>query len=264
MWEEPCLSGRNGSGAVFFCGCTLGCVYCQNAAISRGDSEIRGKAVGIGELAEVLLRLQKLGVHNINLVTPTMFAPALRTVVDIARASGLTVPIIYNTSGYEAVEGLAYMADKTDIYLPDFKYLSPDIAKKYSKAEDYPEYAKSSLAYMVKRIGDASFDDNGMMKRGIIVRHLLLPGHLTESMRVLNYLFGEYGNAIYYSIMSQYTPMSSLDKAAYPELDRTVTSYEYNRLVDHALSIGICNGFIQDVGTASESFVPEFGGQILK
>ena len=258
MWEEPCISGKNGSGTIFFCGCTLGCVYCQNAAISRCDSDIRGKAVGIGELADVFLRLQQIGVHNINLVTPTMFAPSLRTVVDIARASGLTIPIVYNTSGYEAVEGLAYMADKTDIYLPDFKYISPDLAKRYSHAEDYPEHATTSLAYMVKRIGRALFDDNGMMKRGIIVRHLLLPGQLTESIRVLDYLFGEYGNDIYYSLMSQYTPMSSLDREAYPELDRGVTSYEYNKLVEHAISLGLCNGFIQDVGSAKESFIPDF------
>ncbi len=258
MWEEPCLSGKNGSGTVFFCGCTLGCVYCQNAAISRGDAQTLGKMVSVGELADIFLRLQKIGVHNINLVTPTMFSPDIRTAIDVARASGLTLPIVYNTSGYETLEGLSYVSDKIDVYLPDFKYLSPELSKKYSRAEDYPVYASASLAYMVKRVGEAQFDTDGIMKRGVIVRHLLLPGQLTESKRVLDYLFSEYGNDIYYSLMSQYTPMSTLDAEKYPELARRVTTYEYQKLVDHALALGIKNGFIQDGSAAKESFIPDF------
>ncbi len=263
MWEEPCISGKHGSGTVFFCGCTLGCVYCQNAAISRQGEDPCGETVSTDGLADIFLKLQKDGVHNINLVTPTMFAPAIRRAVDIAQASGLTIPIVYNTSGYETVEGLSHMADKIDIYLPDFKYLSPDISKNYSQAKDYPNYAKASLSYMVNQIGSVSFDEAGMMKRGVIVRHLLLPGQLTESIRVLDYLFDEYGNGIYYSLMSQYTPTAALDAEAYPELARRVTTYEYQKLIDHALSLGIKNGFVQDGSAASESFIPEFNKSII-
>lgn len=264
MWEEPCLSGQNGSGTVFFCGCTLGCVYCQNAAISRADTVERGKTVSTGELADIFLRLQKIGVHNINLVTPTMFSPYIRKAIDVARACGLTLPIVYNTSGYETPEGLSYVSDRINVYLPDFKYISPELSKRYSHAEDYPEHASSSLAYMVKKIGQAELDMGGIMKRGVIVRHLLLPGQLSESTRVLDYLFSEYGNDIYYSLMSQYTPMTTLDTEKCPELARRVTTYEYRKLIDHALALGIKNGFAQGTGAARESFIPEFGGQILK
>lgn len=262
FWEEPCLSGENGSGTVFFCGCTLGCVYCQNAAISRGNTAEHGKAVTVAELADIFLKLQNIGVHNINLVTPTMFSPSISEAIDIARTRGLTLPIVYNTSGYETADGLSHVADKIDIYLPDFKYISPDIAKKYSRADDYPTYAKASLSYMVNKIGFAEFDGDGIMTRGTVVRHLLLPGQLHESKRVLDYLFSEYGNSIYYSLMSQYTPVSALDKAAYPELARRVTTYEYQKLIDHALALGIKNGFIQDGAAAKESFIPKFNGEI--
>ena len=262
FWEEPCLSGENGSGTVFFCGCTLGCVYCQNYAISRGDTAEHGTVVGTSELADIFLRLQNIGVHNINLVTPTMFAPSISEAIDTARKRGLTLPIVYNTSGYESVNGLSHVADKIDVYLPDFKYTSPDIAKKYSHADDYPVYAKASLAYMVDKVGEAEFNTDGIMTRGVIVRHLLLPGQFHESKRVLDCLFGEYGNSIYYSLMSQYTPVLALDKTAYPELARKVTTYEYEKLIEHALALGIKNGFIQDGGAAKESFIPEFDGEI--
>ena len=264
FWEEPCLSGKNGSGTVFFCGCTLGCVYCQNAAISRGNTAEHGRKVSENELADIFIRLQSIGVHNINLVTPTMFAPTISEAIDIARGHGLTLPIVYNTSGYEVVDGLSYVADKIDVYLPDFKYISTDIARKYSHAEDYPTYAKASLSYMTAKIGPVRFNESGIMTRGVIVRHLLLPGQLQESKRVLDYLFSEYGNSIYYSLMSQYTPVSTLDKAAYPELSRKVTTYEYQKLIDYALALGIKNGFIQDGSAAKESFIPEFNGEIAK
>ena len=259
MWEEPCISGKNGSGTVFFCGCTLGCVYCQNAAISRESSVERGEIVSISELADIFMQLQNDGVHNINLVTPTMFAPNISEAIDLARSHGLTLPIVYNTGGYETSEGLSHVAHKIDIYLPDFKYVSPDTAKKHSCAEDYPQYAKESLAYMTKKLGTAQFDKDGMMQRGIIVRHLLLPGQLAESKRVLDYLFNEYGNDVYYSLMSQYTPVAALDSAKHPELARRVTTYEYDKLVEYALALGIKNGFTQSRNAAKESFIPEFG-----
>ncbi len=259
MWEEPCISGGNGSGTVFFCGCTLGCVYCQNYAISRCGESDKGTEVSVERLAAIFLELEASGVHNINLVTPTMFAPDISNAIDAARSRGLALPIVYNTSGYESEQGIASVADKIDIYLPDFKYISADIAKKYSHAEDYPEYAKASLKYMTERIGAAQFDVDGMMTRGVIVRHLLLPGQLAESKRVLDYLFSEYGNSIYYSIMSQYTPVAALDAKKYPELNRRVMTYEYQKLIEYAVGLGIKNGFIQDGSAAKESFIPQFG-----
>ncbi len=258
MWEEPCISGKNGSGTVFFCGCTLGCVYCQNAAISRGK-DVSGVTVTPSGLAEIFISLEEKGVHNINLVTPTMFSHKVSEAVDIARAGGLTLPIVYNTSGYELTSVLDIMGERIDIYMPDFKYISPDLSAKYSGAADYPVHAKVSLSHMVKKIGEAVFDADGMMKRGVMVRHLLLPGALKESMRVLEYLFSEYANSIYYSIMSQYTPTAFLDEGKYPELSRRVTTYEYNKLTDYAVSLGISNGFIQDGSAAKESFIPFFG-----
>ncbi len=258
-WEEPCLSGKSGSGTVFFCGCTLGCVYCQNAAISR-ETCTEGKIVTVERLSEIFLSLQKQGVHNINLVTPTMFAPQIKTALTLARAHGLTLPVVYNTSGYELPDALSQVADEIDIYLPDFKYLSSELSAKYSHAADYPIYAKASLRMMVDRIGEAQFDADGMMTRGVIVRHLLLPTHLRESMRVLDELFAEYGNTLYYSIMSQYTPMPSIGER-YPELRRRVTTYEYQKLIDHARALGIERGFIQDGRSAKESFIPSFNGE---
>ncbi len=261
MWEEPCISGKNGSGTVFFCGCTLKCVYCQNAEISQGSDSEKGVELTPSELAGIFIKLQKSGVHNINLVTPTMFAPQISKAIDSAKKMGLTLPIIYNTSGYELCHALSVIADNIDIYLPDFKYLSPEIAAKYSGASDYPTHAKASLDMMVKRIGEAEFSEDGMMKRGVIVRHLLLPGQLKESIRILDYLFFEYGNGIYYSIMSQYTPLSTLDSARYPELCRRVTTYEYQKLIDHAATLDIRNGFVQEGASATESFIPSFNGE---
>ncbi len=259
MWEEPCISGGNGSGTVFFCGCTLGCVYCQNYAISRCGESDKGTEISVERLAEIFLELEGSGVHNINLVTPTMFAPQIADAIDAARSRGLSLPIVYNTSGYESERGIASIADKIDIYLPDFKYISADMAKKYSHAEDYPVHAKASLRYMVDKIGAARFGADGMMTRGVVVRHLLLPGQLAESKRVLDYLFSEYENSIYYSIMSQYTPVAALDADRFPELNRRVTTYEYQKLIEYAVGLGIKNGFIQDGSAAKESFIPDFG-----
>ncbi len=260
MWEEPCLSGEEGSGTVFFTGCTLGCVYCQNSDISRRTARA-GKAVTPERLAEIFLELEEKRANNINLVTPTMYSPSISEAIEIARERGLTLPLLYNTSGYERVEILRKLDGKIDIYLPDFKYLSEELAAKYSCAADYPDFAKSALAEMVRQVGSCEFDSRGMMTRGVIVRHLLLPGQLKESMRVIEYLFNEYGNSIYYSLMSQYTPTTSLDRERYPELARRVTTYEYNKLIDYALSLGMENAFIQEREAAKESFIPAFDGE---
>lgn len=256
MWEEPCISGGEGSGTVFFCGCTLGCVYCQNSEISR--TRVTGKAITAERLAQIFVDLQSQGANNINLVTPTMFQPHIISAVSIARGLGLTLPVLYNTSGYELPERISELAGTVDIWLPDFKYLSHELAKCYSFAADYPEYARAALSKMVELCPTASYDERGIMRRGVIVRHLLLPGQLAESMRVVEYLYSEYQNDICYSLMNQYTPTSGLDHAKYPELSRRVTTYEYNKLVDYALSLGITNAYIQEGGAVGESFIPTF------
>ena len=255
MWEEPCISGEEGSGTVFFSGCTLGCVYCQNSRISGGNV---GKTITTERLAEIYLELQAKRANNINLVTPTMFSPHIIASARLAREHGLTLPVVYNTSGYETVESIHALSETVNIWLPDFKYLDPDTAAKYSMARDYPEVAKKALGEMVKMTGKSEYDNRGMMKKGVIVRHLLLPGKLAESKRVIEYLFSEYGNDITYSLMSQYTPMKTLDKEKYPELARRVTTYEYTKLTDHALSLGITNAYTQYGRPADESFIPEF------
>ena len=260
MWEEPCISGSEGSGTVFFVGCTLGCVYCQNYQISRrGAAE--GKIVSVGRLAEIFLELQEKRANNINLVTPTMFSPSIIEAVRISREKGLKIPVLYNTSGYELPEIILSLSGTVGIFLPDFKYLSPELSKRYSTAENYPEFAKKSLYEMVKISPECEFDSRWMMTRGVIVRHLLLPGQLEESKKVIGYLFSEYGNDIFYSLMSQYTPTPGLDRGKFPELSRRVTTYEYHKLIDFALSLGIKNAFIQEREAAKESFIPSFSGE---
>ena len=256
MWEEPCVSGSEGSGTIFFCGCTLGCVYCQNSDISR--TRVSGRVVTAERLAQIFVDLQSQGANNINLVTPTMFQPHIITAVSIARSLGLALPVLYNTSGYELPERISELVGTVDVWLPDFKYLSHELAKRYSFAANYPEYARAALSKMVELCPTASYDERGIMKRGVIVRHLLLPGQLAESMRVVEYLYSEYQNDICYSLMNQYTPTSGLDHAKYPELSRRVTTYEYNKLVDYALSLGITNAYIQEGGAVGESFIPTF------
>lgn len=372
MWEEPCVSGKEGSGTVFFAGCTLGCVFCQNAEISRvnenragrrpADSAQRaatpretarltvkeapetvpdavppreearsavkeapenapntaiprgtshsavngtpnavpprkiapqnesrrenvvretvtsrgtenretsivtensasaGKIVGAERLSEIFLELQEKGANNINLVTPTMFSPHIIAAVRAAREKGLRVPVLYNTGGYELPEIVEKLGGTVDIWMPDFKYLDPELSLKYSRAADYADFAKASLRKMVSLAPRAVYDERGMMRRGVIVRHLLLPGCLAESKRVLDYLFAEYGNDIVYSLMSQYTPTAALDREKFPSLARRVTTYEYDRLIDHALSLGITNAYTQYGNPAKESFIPSFDG----
>lgn len=256
MWEEPCISGREGSGAIFFSGCSLGCTYCQNRSISRGE---RGREVTVEELAEIMLKLQNRRANNINLVTAGHYAPQIAGALRIAKNKGLAIPVVYNSSGYEKVETLQMLSGLVDVYLPDFKYLSPDLAKKYSHAGDYGEQAKAALKEMVRQAGGPRFDSRGIMTGGVIVRHLLLPGHVEEAKRVVEYLFKTYGNQIYISLMNQYTPMPAMDGD--PLLSRRVTRREYDRLTDYSLSLGLEQGFIQEGETAGESFIPEFNGE---
>lgn len=255
MWEEPCISGKQGSGAVFFTGCTLRCVYCQNYHISNGEV---GKAVDVSRLSEIFLELQEKGAANINLVTPTHFVPQIICALKIAKAEGLKLPVVYNTSGYEKVDTLKMLEGYVDIYLPDFKYLDREHAKRYSKAEDYPDVVKTAIAEMVRQTGIPEFDDQGMMTKGVIVRHLLLPGCLKDAKRIVEYLYDTYGNDIYMSLMNQYTPLETLNNENFPELSKKVSERSYERLVDYAIELGVEQAFIQEGDTARESYIPAF------
>ena len=250
MWEEPPISGTRGSGTVFFAGCSLGCIYCQNSTISRASY---GKTVGIDRLSEIMLELEGQGAHNINFVTPTHYAPSIIAATKIARENGLTVPIVYNTSSYDTEETIRSLDGTVDIYLADYKYTLPRTAAAYSHAKDYPEVARIAIAEMVNQKGSAVIED-GIMKSGVIVRVLLLPGHVAEAKLSVKYLYETYGDGIYISLMSQYTPMPGMPAP----LDRPVTQAEYDELVDYAVKKGITNAFIQDGSSAKESFIPPF------
>ena len=253
FWEEPCLSGEEGSGAVFFTGCNLRCVFCQNYEIARAE---QGKEITIERLTEIFLELQEQKANNINLVTATHYVPQVVEALKAAKEKGLHIPVVYNCGGYESVETLKLLEGLVDIYLPDFKYLDPERAKRYSRAEDYPETAKKALAEMVRQQPEAVFDDRGIMQKGVIVRHLMLPGGIKDSKAVVNYLYETYGDQIFLSLMNQYTPLPHV--AEYPEIDRKLKKFEYDRLVDYAISLGVENGFIQEGETAKESFIPAF------
>lgn len=250
-WEEPPISGTRGSGTVFFTGCSLGCVFCQNRCISSGESGVK---VTVARLAEIMIELQSQGAHNINLVTPTHFVPSIIAAISEARRGGLTLPIVYNTGSYDTPETIDSLDGLVDVYLPDLKYYLPKTAKKLSFAEDYPDAARLAIDRMVKQVGEPHFDSDGIMTRGVIVRILLLPGHVAEAKLSLKYLIDRYGDKIYVSLMNQYTPMPGM---ASP-LDRTVTREEYLSLVEYAERIGLKNGFTQEFGTAKESFIPDF------
>ena len=253
FWEEPCISGEEGSGAVFFTGCNLRCVFCQNFQIARAQ---QGKEISVERLSEIFLELQDQGANNINLVTATHYVPQVIEALKIAKDRGLHLPIVYNCGGYERVETLKMLEGFVDIYLPDFKYMDKERAKRYSRAEDYPEVAKKALAEMVRQCGEAKFDEQGILKKGVIVRHLMLPGGIKDSKAVVKYLYETYGDQIYLSLMNQYTPLPHV--AEYPEIDRKLKKFEYDRLVDYAISLGVENGFIQEGETAEESFIPAF------
>ncbi|MEL7646493.1 MAG: radical SAM protein [Sedimentibacter sp.] len=253
MWEEPCISGTNGSGTVFFSGCSLGCVYCQNHTIATGKT---GKEITKERLAEIFLELQSKGAHNINLVTPSHFVPQIIDALVMSRKKGLKIPIVYNSSGYEKVEIIKMLEGHISIYLPDLKYMDVSIAKKYSNCSDYFEHASKAIEEMVRQTGEVSFDESGMAVKGVIVRHMTLPGCLDDSRNIIRYLHETFGDKIYLSIMNQYTPLDEVTK--YPEINRKITDDEYEELVDYAVSIGVENGFIQEGETALESFIPDF------
>ena len=252
-WEEPCISGSEGSGAIFFSGCNLRCVYCQNHFISR---KMHGSEVSVSQLVDLFFDLKQQGANNINLVTPTHYIPQIVLAIIEAKRSGLSLPIVYNTSSYENVESLKMLEGLVDVYLPDLKYVSSDLASKYSGAPDYPLTAKAAIEEMFRQVGKPVFYEN-KINSGVIVRHLCLPGHTKESKAVIKYLYETYGNNIYISIMNQYTPISEILEN-YPEINRKMTHKEYEKVLNYALDLGIENAYIQEGDVASESFIPEF------
>ena len=252
-WEEPCISGKRGSGAVFFSGCSLHCVFCQNRAISDGKE---GKVISKERLSDIFIELADKGANNSNLVTPGQYIPDIVWAVNDAKSRGMKLPIIYNTSGYENVTELKLLEGIVDVYLPDFKYMDNMLSARYSRAKDYPSVAKQALSEMVRQQPDVVIDDaTGLIQKGVIVRQLLLPGHVNDAKAVLKYLYDTYHDHVYISMMSQFTPIALKD---YPEINRTVTRREYERLVDYAIKIGITNAFIQEGDVAKDSFIPAF------
>ena len=252
-WEEPCISGTVGSGTVFFSHCTMQCVFCQNYEISTHHC---GKEISCEQLSEIFLKLQEKGAANINLVTPTHYVPQIIESIKLAKDNGLSLPIVYNSSGYETLETLKLLDGIIDIYLPDFKYYDNKYAKKYSNAPLYFQHVTSALTEMFKQVGNAQFNKEGMMEKGVIVRHLMLPGLLFDSKKIVSYIYTTYGNRIYLSIMNQYTPLSHVAK--FPEINRTLNAKHYDFIVNYAIELGVENGFIQEEGTAKESFIPPF------
>ena len=252
-WEEPCISGKRGSGAVFFSGCSLHCVFCQNREISDGKE---GKVISKERLSDIFIELADKGANNINLVTPGQYIPDIVWAVNDAKSRGMKLPIIYNTSGYENVTELKLLEGIVDVYLPDFKYMDSTLSARYSRAKDYPSVGKEALSEMVWQQPEVVIDDaTGLIQKGVIVRQLLLPGHVNDAKAVLKYLYDTYRDHVYISMMSQFTPIALKD---YPEINRTVTKREYERLVNYALEIGITNAFIQEGDVAKDSFIPAF------
>lgn len=254
FWEEPCISGGCGSGTVFFSGCSLQCIFCQNHEIALGES---GKVISVERLSQIFLGLQDKGAANINLVTAGHFVPQICRALELSRADGLSIPIVYNTGSYEEAASLRLLEGLIDIWLPDLKYFSSDLSARYSSAPDYFQAATAAIAEMFRQTPAVVFDSKtGLMQRGIIVRHLMLPGQAADSKKILRYLHTTYGDAIYISIMNQYTPLAGVSEI--PELNRKVAPEEYRRVLDFADRIGIENGFMQEDGTAAESFIPPF------
>lgn len=248
-WEEPCISGKNGSGAIFFSGCNLGCVFCQNYEISHG---CKGVEVSDDDLVRIMKRLVDEGANNINFVNPTHYSLQLLRVLEKYKPP---VPIVYNTSGYDSVETLKMLDGAVDIYLPDFKYIRPEKALKYSKAEDYPQVAEEALAEMKRQVGDDVFNENGIMQRGMIIRHLVLPSNTNSSISVLDYLAENFGDT-YISVMAQYVPCGDLTE--YKEINRRLTQREYDKVVNHIFDLGLQKIFVQELDSAVTDYIPDF------
>lgn len=252
-YEEPCISGENGSGTIFFSNCNLKCEFCQNYEISHNG---KGKIITIDELANIFIKQEKNGANNINLVTPTMYVYQIIEAIKIARKMGLTIPIIYNTNAYENVQTIKALEGYIDVYLPDLKYYFDNLAQEYSKVNNYFEYATEAIKEMYKQVGKPEFDENGIIKKGIIIRHLILPNNIENSKKVLKWIKNEFGNNVYISVMAQYFPAY---KAKQNEtLNRKINKQEYNEIEEYIEKLGIENGYIQELGEHEEEYVPNF------
>lgn len=252
-YEEPCISGGNGSGTVFFSNCNLSCIYCQNYEISQLG---RGKNITIAELANTFMELQRKNVNNINLVTPTMYAYQIKEAIKIARKDGLKIPIIYNTNSYENVETIKALNGYIDVYLPDLKYYSNELSKKYSKVDKYFEVATKAIKEMYKQVGTAKFDENGIIQKGVIIRHLILPNHLQNSKHILKWIKENMPDDIYVSVMAQYFPTY---KAKQDNLiNRKLKAKEYREIEEFLYTLDLKNGYIQEIGEHEEEYVPKW------
>lgn len=248
FWEEPCISGCGGSGTVFFSGCNMKCVFCQNHEISSG---CYGKEITVQRLREIYDELIFSGVHNINLVTPTHYSELIL----LSLNDPLSVPVVYNSSGYDSVETLERFCGKIQIYLPDMKYINSKIAKKYSKAPDYPEIAKNAIREMFRQTGEAIFDDEGIMQSGVIIRHLMIPDELDNTLDVIDWVADEFQDKVVFSLMSQYTPNNN---CPFDNLKKTVSREDYSKAVDYMYLTGLENGYIQDFSSAKKEYTPPF------
>ena len=255
MWEEPCISGDIGSGTIFFSYCNLRCIFCQNYDISTLH---KGSIVSVNRLKEICLELQEKGALNINLVTPAHYVPLIVEALKLAKKEGLTIPIIYNTSSYENISTIKLLEGIVDVYLPDLKYYDDIYGIKYSNCNNYFKYASSAIEEMYKQVGKCVFDNNGIIRKGVIVRHLMLPYNIEDSKNIINYLYNKYKDNIYISIMNQYTP---LRKLKYDNLNKKVTDTEYDELINYAYDLGVRNAYIQEGETQKESFIPDFNNE---
>ena len=255
MWEEPCISGSVGSGTIFFSYCNLRCIFCQNYDISTPH---KGNIVSVNRLKEICLELQEKGALNINLVTPTHYVPLIVEALNLAKKEGLTIPIIYNTSSYENINTIKLLNGIVDVYLPDLKYYDDNYGIKYSNCNNYFKNASSAIEEMYKQVGKCVFDNNGIIKKGVIVRHLMLPDNIEDSKNIINYLYNKYKDNIYISIMNQYTPLRKLE---YENLNRKVSDTEYDELINYAYDLGVRNAYIQEGETQKESFIPDFDNE---
>jgi putative pyruvate formate lyase activating enzyme len=265
LWEEPPISQGNGSGTVFFSHCNFNCVFCQNYDKSEGITEMQnpnsktsviGIDVSIERLSEIFLELQEKGANNINLVTPTHYVPQIIEALKIAKKNNLNIPILYNTNGYDSIETLKALNGYIDVYLPDFKYFNDKYALKYSKVSNYASNTIKVIDEMVNQVGTPKFDSEGRIIKGVIVRHLMLPGLLFDSKKIVDLLYNRYGNNIYISLMNQYVPMFTA--CNYPEINKRLNPKHYDSLINYALELGVTNGFIQDEGSNTTDFIPSF------
>ncbi|MEG2353195.1 MAG: radical SAM protein [Clostridium sp.] len=255
-WEEPCISGEEGSGTIFFSGCNLNCVFCQNHDISQ---EGIGYEVTIEELSDIFIEQESKGANNINLVTPTHYAPQIIEAITLAKKKGLSLPILYNCNGYESLETLNLLRGYIDVFLPDLKYFKDNYAIKYSKAPNYFKIASAAIEKMYAIVGVPKFNKKGIIEKGVIIRHLMLPGLLFDSKKIIDYIYKTFGDNVYISLMNQYTPMFKVKTHdEYKEINKTLNPKHYDSLIDYCLELGITKAFIQDHGTNTESYVPKF------